>query len=271
MEKYLSVREVSQILQYSPKYIYNLKSQGKLKGIKKGQKLLFTPEEINVYQESISQSSSSSSSRSSPHVHMSHSEPITTTKNEAKKEIGEEHITFFPDEQNEQKPFFPGEKGNEFLISISSYREGSWKWIDEFETAEAPSGAQIKAQYGIGKYRLTVSRKTREGWKFFGRHNIDIGQRPDEIKKEDEITILQKQNKELEERIAKLESEWINLKNYDLTSRNNLKSLKTDYLKDTIKLYDHIKLIHEILNSQAKMDTETLLPLIFTALKEANR
>lgn len=271
MKKFLSVEEVSEILKYTPKYIYNLKSQGKLKGIKKGHKLLFTSEEIEVYRESISQSSPSSSSQ--PHVNYSETRKTVVNEAEERKEneVRSEHITLFPDEQDERKLFFPGEKGNEFLISISSYREGTWQWIDEYETTDTPSGAQIKAAYGTGKYRLTVSRKTREGWKFFGRHTIDIGLRPDEIKREDEITILQKQIKELGKITVKLESERINLEDHHLTLKDNIESFKTDYTKDTTKIYRFIESIIEILESHSKMNTETLLPVVLTTLRESMR
>jgi len=279
MEKYLSVEQVSKALGYTRKYIYNLKSLGKLRGVRKGHKLLFALDEVEAFRESISHSSPSSSSHSSPssssHLHVNIPEPIKTvedeTGDEAAKEEKNGRITVFPDGQSEQKPFFPEEKENEFLISVSSYKEGTWRWIDEHESSEPLSGAQIKALYGIGKYRLTVSRKTREGWRFFGRHNVEIGLRPDEINQESEITILQERNKELEKRIEKLETEWVNLKSYQLTSKDNFESFKTDHLEDALKIRDTLILILEALDKQAKMSTDTLLPMIFTALKESTR
>ena len=273
MEKYLSVEQASKALNCTSKHIYNLRSQGKLKGMKEGSKLFFALEEIRNYQEATSHTSSLSSSSS--HLHVNTPEPIKTVEDETgdktKNEEKNERITVFPDEQSEQKPFFPEGKENEFLISVSSYKEGTWKWIDEHESSEPLSGAQIKALYGVGKYRLTVSRKTREGWKFFGRHNVEIGLRPDEIKQESEITILRERNKESEERIEKLEAEWVNLKSYQLTSKDNFESFKTDQLENAIETRDTIILILEALEKQAKMSTETLLPMILTALKESTR
>jgi len=279
MEKYLSVEQASKALNCTSKHIYNIRSQGKLKGIKEGSKLFFTIEEIRIYQEAISRtpslSSSSSFSSSSSHLHGNTPETRETvgdeTVDETINEERNERTTLFPDEQNEQRPFLPGGKENEFLISISSYRHGVWQWIDEWEAVEAPSGGTIKAQYGIGKYRLTISRRTKEGWRFFGRHNVEIGLRPDEIKQESEITILQERNEELEERIEKLETEWVNLKSYQLTSKDNFESFKTDHLEDALKTRDTLILILEALDKQAKMSTDTLLPMIFTALKESTR